>query len=57
MDLNLYIPHLPRHLTTTPHSNPFGITCTEIAHLIEVKLAIASVSWVDFQFISPFYAR
>lgn len=44
----IYIPDVPNHLTTDPVNNPFGVTCSEVADLIEDKLQIGHISWVEF---------
>ena len=48
MTTHFYILNVPDHLTTSPSVSPFGVTCREIADLIESKLAIGRVFWVEF---------
>jgi hypothetical protein len=46
--VNIVIPDVPNHLISKPESNPFGMTCRELAELLEDRMKLGHISWIDF---------
>jgi len=46
--MNLFIPNIPNHLITTPDERPFGVVVRDIVELLEDRLGLGRVIWVNF---------
>jgi hypothetical protein len=55
--MHLYIPSVPNHLTTTPAQNPFGVTCSELANLLENQLGLGHISWIEFNTVTDHHGN
>jgi len=46
--MNLFIPNVPNHLITTPDERPFGVVVRDIVELLEDRLGLGRIIWVNF---------
>jgi len=52
--MHLYIPSVPNHLTD---QNPFGVTYSELANLLENQLGLGHISWVEFNTVTDHHGK